>query len=264
MLTYFCMATCFLLAIRRLLEANFQQYFCWVVDFMFQQVVLQVRRELQRSSAVRALHDWFCAFGNCHIVPKLQTGSNFSQWSQTSNHPGINGSFCQPTDSGNIAVWGLYRTVREWGTIHWVAILRSWFDFHSTCSQFVRPNSGSFLARLRLRCGIFLPMLGHFAGTFFPFSFTHDSAVDKVIYLDCGCRHRYTFTQRLVGQRYSLQRWAILCVLHGLTASRRSKPETGLSRQYRRMPLAWRRPVCKQQHFDVVAVASSLLSNQFI
>ena len=44
-LTYFCMATCSLLAIHRSLEANFQQYFCWVVDFMFQQVVLQVRRE---------------------------------------------------------------------------------------------------------------------------------------------------------------------------------------------------------------------------
>ena len=58
-LTYFCMATCSLLAIHRSLEANFQQYFCWVVDFMFQQVVLQVRRELQRSIVVRALHEWF-------------------------------------------------------------------------------------------------------------------------------------------------------------------------------------------------------------
>ena len=113
----------------------------------------------------------------------------------------------------DIAIWGLYRTVCVWGTIHWVAILRSWFDFHSTCSQFVRPNSRRFLARLRLRCGIFLPMLGHFAGTFFPFSFTHNIVVDQVIYLDCGCRHRYTSTQRLVGQRSSLQRWAILCFM---------------------------------------------------
>ena len=90
-LTYFCMATCSLLAIHRSLEANFQQYFCWVVDFMFQQVVLQVRRELQRSIVVRALHDWFCTFWNCHIVRTLQTGSVFSQWSRTSKQLVING-----------------------------------------------------------------------------------------------------------------------------------------------------------------------------
>ena len=212
-LTYFWMATGSPLAVHCSLEANFQQLFCRVVDFMFQQVVLQDRRELQRSSEIRALHDWFCVFGNCHIVHKLQTVRKFSQWSQTSNHPGLNGSFCQPTDSGNIPVWGLYRTVCEWGTIHWVTILRSWFDIHSACSQFVRPNSGRFLARLQPRCEIFLTMLGHLAGTFFPFSFTHDSVVDKVICMDCGCSHRYTFTKRLVGQRFSLQRWAILCFM---------------------------------------------------
>ena len=49
-LTYFCMATCSLLAIYRLMEANFQQYFCWVADFIFQPVVMQVCGELQRSS----------------------------------------------------------------------------------------------------------------------------------------------------------------------------------------------------------------------
>jgi hypothetical protein len=141
-LTYFCMATCSLLAIHRLMEANFQQYFCWVVDFMFQQVVLQVCRELQRSSVVRALHDWFCTFGNCHIVRTLQTGSVFSQWSQTSKELGINGDSCQPTDSGSIAIVGLYRTICEWETIHCVVLLRSWFDFNSTCSQFVRRDSG--------------------------------------------------------------------------------------------------------------------------
>ena len=103
-LTYFCMATCSLLAFRRSLEANFQQYFCWVVDFMFQQVVLQVRRELQRSSVVRALHDWFCTFGNCHIIRTLQTGSVFSQCSQTSKQLGINGDSCQSTDSGSIGL----------------------------------------------------------------------------------------------------------------------------------------------------------------
>ena len=207
------MATCSLLAIHRSLEANFQQYFCWVVDFMFQQVVLQVRRELQRSSVVCALHDWFCTFGNCHIVRTLQTGSVFSQWSQTSKQLVINGDSCQPTDSGSIAILGLYRTICEWGTIHCVVLLRSWFDFHSTCSQFVRPDSGRFLAQLRLRCGSFLQMLGHFAGTVSPFSFTLDSIVDKVIYMDCGCRHCYTSIQRLVGQRSSLQPWAFLCFM---------------------------------------------------
>ena len=161
-LTYFCMATCSLLAIRRLMEANFQKYFCWVADFMFQQVVMQVCRELRRSSVVRALHDWFCTFGNCHIVRTLQTGSVFSPWSQTSKELGINGISYQPTDSGSIAIVGLYRTNCEWGTTHCVVLLRSWFDFHSTCCQFVRHDSGRFLAQLRLRCGSSLPMLGHF------------------------------------------------------------------------------------------------------
>ena len=164
-LTYFCMATCSLLAIHRLMEANFQKYFCWVADFMFQQVVMQVCRELQRSSVVRALHDWFCTFGNCHIVRTLQTGSVFSPWSQTSKELGINGVSCQPNDSGSIAIVGLYRTNCEWGTTHCVVLLRSWFGFHSTCCQFVRHDSGRFLAQLRLRCGSSLPMLGHFAGT---------------------------------------------------------------------------------------------------
>ena len=180
---------------------------------MFQQVVLQVRRELQRSIVVRALHDWFCTFGNCHIVRTLQTGSVFSQWSQTSKQLGINGDSCQPTDSGSIAIVGLYRTICEWETIHCVVLLRSWFDFHSTRSQFVRPDSGRFLAQLRLRCGSSLPMLGHFAGTAFPFSFTIDSIVDKVIYMICVCRHCYTSIQRLVGQRSSLQPWVCLCFL---------------------------------------------------
>ena len=261
-LTYFCMATCSLLAFRRSLEANFQQYFCWVVDFMFQQVVLQVRRELQRSSVVRALHDWFCTFGNCHIVRTLQTGSVSSQCSQTSKQLGINGDSCQSTDSGSIAILGLYRTICEWGTIHSVVLLGAWFDFHSTCSQFVRPDSGRFLAQLRLRCGSFLPMLGYFAGTFFPFSFILDGIVDKVIYMDCGCRHCYTSIQRLVGQLSSLQPWAFLCFM--IPASRWCKPRTRLSRRYRRVLWTRRRFICIQQHFDVMAGASSLFSDQFI
>ena len=144
------MATCSLLAIHRLMEANFQQYFCWVVDFMVQQVVLQVCRELQRSSVVRALHDWFCTLGNCHIVRTLQTGSVFSQWSQTWKELGIDGDSCQPTDSGSIAIVSLYRTICEWETFHCVVLPRSWFDFHSTCSQFVRSDSGRFFAQLRV------------------------------------------------------------------------------------------------------------------
>ena len=147
-LTYFCMATCSLLAIYRLMEANFQQYFCWVADFIFQPVVMQVCGELQRSSAVHALHDWFCAFGNCHFFRTLQTGSVVFPWSQTSRELGINSVSCQPTDYGSIAIVGLYRTICEWGTNHCVVLLRSRFDFHSTYCQFVRHDSGRFLAQL--------------------------------------------------------------------------------------------------------------------
>ena len=53
-------------------------------------------------------------------------------------------------------------------------------------------------------------------------------------------------------------------MLHELPASRWSKPRTRLSRQYRRVPWTWRRFICKQQHFDVMAGASSLFSDQFI
>ena len=60
-MTYFCTATCYLLAIYRLMEANFQQYFCWVADFIFQPVVRQVCGELQRSSAGHVQHNWFFA-----------------------------------------------------------------------------------------------------------------------------------------------------------------------------------------------------------
>ena len=212
-LTFFCMATCSLLAIYRLLEANFQQYFCWVADFIFQPVVMQVCGELQRSSAVHALHDWFCAFGNCQFLSTLQMGSVIFPWSQTSRELGINSVSCQPTDYGSIAIVGLYRTICEWGTNHCVVLLRSWFDFHSTYCQFVRHDSGRFLAQLQLRCGISLPMLGHFAGTVSPFSFIVDSIVDKVIYMDCVFRHCYTSIQQLVGQCSSLQPWVCLCLM---------------------------------------------------
>ena len=45
-MTYFCKATCSFLAIYRLMEANFQQYSCWVADFNFQPVVLRVVESL--------------------------------------------------------------------------------------------------------------------------------------------------------------------------------------------------------------------------
>ena len=108
---------------------------------------------------------------------------------------------------------GLYRTICEWGTNHCVVLLRSWFVFHSTYCHFVRHDSGRFLAQLQLRCGIFLPMLGHFAGTVSPFSFIVGSIVDKVIYMDCVFRHCYTLIQQMVGQCSSLQPWVCLCLM---------------------------------------------------
>ena len=242
-LTYFCMATCSLLAIYRLMEANFQQYFCWVADFIFQPVVMQDCGELQRSSVVHALHDWFCAFGNCHIFCTLQTGSVIFPWSQTSRELGINSVSCQPTDSGSIAIVGLYRTIYEWGTTHCVVLLRSWFDFHSTYCQFVRHDSGRFLAQLQLRCRISLPMLGHFAGTVSLFSFTVDSIVDKVFYMDCfsPLLHFDTTTGRTVLQLTALG----VFMPHELPVSRWSKPWTGLSREYGRVPWTWRGFICK-------------------
>ena len=77
----------------------------------------------------------------------------------------------------------------------------------------MRHNSGRFLAQLQLRCGISLPMLGHFAGTVSPFSFTVDSIVDKVIYIDCVFRRCYTSIQQLAGPCSSLQPWACLCIM---------------------------------------------------
>jgi len=142
-MTYFCTATCSLLAIYRLLEASFQQYFCWVADFIFQPVVMQVCGELQRSSVVHVLHFWFFAYGNYHFFRTLQPGSEILPWRQTEKEPGINSISCQPTDSGSIATVGLYRTI-------------SWFDFRSTCWQFLRHNSARFLAQLQLRYVEFL------------------------------------------------------------------------------------------------------------
>ena len=149
--------------------ANFQQYFCWVADFIFQPVVMQDCGELQRSSVVHALHDWFCAFGNCHIFRTLQTGTVIFPWSQTSRELGINSVSCQPTDSGSVAIVGLYRTIYEWGTTHCVVLLRAWFDFHPTYCQFVRHDSGRFLAQLQLRCGISPTNVGSLRRYCFPF-----------------------------------------------------------------------------------------------
>ena len=162
---------------------------------------------------VHVLHIWFSAFGNYHISRTLQPGNVIFQWSQTARKLGFNGLSYQPTDSGSIAIVGLHRTVYEWGKSYCVVLPRSSFVFHSTCWQFLRHNSGRFLAQLQLRRGISLPMLGLFAGTVSPFSFTVDSIVDKVFYMDCVFRHCYTSIQQLVGQCSSLQTWACLCLM---------------------------------------------------
>ena len=72
--------------------------------------------------------------------------------------------------------------------------------------------------------------------------------------------HFHTTTGRTALQLTTLG----VFMLHELPASRWSKPGTGLSRQYRRVPWTWRRFICRQQHFDVMAGASSLFSDQFM
>ena len=212
-MTYSCTATCSSLAIYRLMEANFQQYSCWDADFIFQPVVLRVCGEPRSSGVVHVLHNWFSAFGNYHISRTLQPGSVIFPWSQTSRKLGINSISHQPTDSGSITFVGLHRTVYEWGTSYCVVLPRSSFVLHSTCWQFLRHNSGKFLAQLQLRRGISLPMLGLLAGTISPFSFTSDSIVDKVSYIDCVFRRCYTSIQQLAAQCSSLQLLACLCVM---------------------------------------------------
>ena len=119
------------------------------------------------------------------------------------------------------------------------------------------------MAQLRLRCRSFLQMLGHFAGTVFPFSFTLDSIVDKVIYMDCGSRHCYNSIQRLVGQRSSLQPWAFLCFMSFQLADGANPGPDYLGSTDACLGPGGRF-ICKQQHFDVMAGASSLFSDQFI
>ena len=168
-MTYFCTAPCSLLAIYSLMEANFQQFFCWVTDFIFRPVVMQVFGELRRSGVVHVLHNWFSGFGNYHIFRTLQPESVILQWRQTSRELGINGVSYQPTDSGSIAIVGLYRTIYEWGTTHCVVLLRSWFDFHSTYCQFVRHNSGRFFGPVATPMRIFSTNVGSLRRYCFPF-----------------------------------------------------------------------------------------------
>ena len=169
--TWFCMTTDSPSAIHCSLDANFQQFFSRVVDFMALQVVLQVRRELQRLSEFQVLRDWFISLVNSRIARKIQTVKSFPRWIPTSTHPGIEGNLYQPTNSGDIAVWGLCKTVCECETTCWANVFRRWFDIHATCSQFVRPRSGSFWALWELRGEIFLTLLGHLAAVF-SFSFS--------------------------------------------------------------------------------------------
>ena len=72
--------------------------------------------------------------------------------------------------------------------------------------------------------------------------------------------HFHTTTGRTALQLTTLG----VFMLHELPASRWCKPRTRLSRRYRRVLWTWRRFICKQQHFDVMAGASSLFSDQFI
>ena len=122
-MTYFCTAACSLLVTYRLLEAKFQQYFCWATDFLFQQVVMRVCGELQCSSVVHVLHCWFSTYGNCQFFRTLQPGSKILQWRQTEKKLGINRISCRPIDSGSIATVGLYRTICKWGTAHCVVLV---------------------------------------------------------------------------------------------------------------------------------------------
>ena len=213
-MTYFCKATCSLLAIYRVMEAIFQQNSSWVADFIFRPVVMPVFEELWRSGVVHVLHNWFFLFGHYHTLSTLQPGIVIFPWSQTSRKLGINSVSHQPTDPGSIAIVGLHRTVYEWGTSYCVVLPRSSLVFHPTCWQFLRHNSGRFLAQLQLRRGISLPMLGLFAGTISPFSFTLDSIVDKVIYIDCVLRRCYTSIRQLATPFSSLQSLACLCIMN--------------------------------------------------
>ena len=213
-MTYFCKATCSLLAIYRVMEAIFQQNSSWVADFIFRPVVMPVFEELWRSGVVHVLQNWFFLFGHYHTLSTLQPGIVIFPWSQTSRKLGINSVSHQPTDPGSIAIVGLHRTVYEWGTSYCVVLLRSSLVFHPTCWQFLRHNSGRFLAQLQLRREISLPMLCLFAGTISPFSFTLDSIVDKVIYIDCVLRRCYTSIRQLATPLSSLQSLACLCIMN--------------------------------------------------
>jgi len=193
---------------------------------------------------VHVLHNWFSAFGNYHISRTLQPGSVIFPWSQTSRKLGINSISHQPTDSGSIAIVGLHRTVYEWGTSYCIVLPRSSFVFHSTRGQFVCHNSGRFLAQLQLRRGISLPMLGLFAGTISPFFFYFRQYCGQS-YLHGRCLpsllHCHTTTGRTVVQLAAL---GVFMPLE-LPVSRWSKPGTGLSREYGRVPWTWRRFICK-------------------
>ena len=151
-LTYFCMATCSLLAIHRSMEANFQQYFCWVVDFIFQQVFFC------KSVESFSVQLWFApfmivsAFRELSHCPKFANEKCFF-----SVEPNIEASLLSTATQqtpGISQLWvstGLSISGKQY---HCVGLLRSWLDFYSMCSQFVSPDSGEFLAQLRFRCGI--------------------------------------------------------------------------------------------------------------
>ena len=215
--TWFCMTTSLQAAIHCSLDAIFQQFFSQVMDFMFLQVALQVRREFQRLSEFQVLHDWFVSLVNRRTIRKIQTLKILPQWFPMLTRPGIEGILHHPADSGDVAVWSLYTTICECGTNFWAAFFRHWFDIHATYSQYMCSHSRKFWALWALRSGIFLTLLGHLAAAF-SFRLQHNNVVEKIGYVDCICCRRYIFSNRTVRHRFSLPRWTILCLVGLQTA----------------------------------------------
>ena len=113
--TWFCMTTSLPSASHCLLDEIFQQFFSRVVDFMFLQVVLQVRRESQFLSKFQVLQDWFSSLVNSHTVRKIQVLKILPQWFPMLTRPGIEDILQRSADSGNVAAWSLCRAICECG-----------------------------------------------------------------------------------------------------------------------------------------------------
>ena len=110
-------------------------------------------------------------------------------------------------------------------------------------------NFSTNVGSLRRHCFSFFFYCGQYCGQ----SFLHWLCFPPRLHFD-------TTTGRTVLQLTVLG----VVMLHELPVSRWSKPWTGLPREYGRVPWNWRRFICRQRHFDVMVVASALLSDQFI